>query len=74
MPVVVAVIEVVVAVLPVFTDVVAMILPVFAAPIAEFVARREPILEAVATLLRSAGGELARPTRADIGPIAQAGK
>ncbi len=74
MPVVVAVVEVVVAVLPVFTDVVAMILPVFAAPIAEFVARREPILEAVATLLRSAGGKLARPSCANVGAIAQAGK
>lgn len=52
MPVLVAVVEVVVAILPVVANLVAAILPVFTVLIAKFITRREPVLEVVAPILR----------------------
>jgi hypothetical protein len=55
MPVIMVVIEVFVAVVPIFASLVAEILPIFEVLIANVIARSESILQIVATILRIGG-------------------
>jgi hypothetical protein len=92
MPIVMATVEIVIAILPVLTDIVAIVLEIIAALvaivlpiatvlIAKIIARAQPILQIVASLLRRAIGKLtwslarsvaAGPVAAR--PIAETGK
>jgi hypothetical protein len=60
MPVLVPIVNILVALLPVFADLI---------PIDDLIPIREPVLELVAALLWTARGQLSRP-RADVGTVA----
>ena len=62
-PVVVVTIKIVIPILPIFAGLVAIILPVLAIAVAEFISRSEPVLQAIAPLLRRAIGKLTWPLK-----------